>query len=77
MENTALYQDKVDHFSQGHGLLQVKMIKYKQKIFIVLINKLTNCLLFIFQHHIILQLSILCTLYLLYTYTYILNSNYK
>lgn len=24
MENTAQYQDKVDHFSQGHGLLQVK-----------------------------------------------------
>jgi len=24
MENTAQYQDKIDHFSQGHGLLQVK-----------------------------------------------------
>jgi len=24
MENTALYQDKIDHFSQGHGLLQVE-----------------------------------------------------
>lgn len=23
MENTALYQGKIDHFSQGHGLLQV------------------------------------------------------
>jgi hypothetical protein len=23
MENTALYQEKIDHFSQGHGLLQV------------------------------------------------------
>lgn len=26
MENTAQYQDKIDHFSQGHGLLQVKKI---------------------------------------------------
>lgn len=24
MENSALYQNKIDHFSQGHGLLQVK-----------------------------------------------------
>ncbi|XP_060874087.1 tripeptidyl-peptidase 2-like [Metopolophium dirhodum] len=24
MENTALYNDKIDHFSQGHGLLQVE-----------------------------------------------------
>lgn len=23
IENTALYLDKIDHFSQGHGLLQV------------------------------------------------------
>jgi len=33
MENTALYIDKIDHFSQGHGLLQVKYIIIWLKIF--------------------------------------------
>lgn len=46
MENTALYQDKIDHFSQGHGLLQVKIIQLN----IICFRKLVHQILTLFYN---------------------------